>query len=335
MSVADSVLTETPDADVLRAMYSHMVRARTLDERIWLLNRQGRAPFWVSGMGHEAIQVACAVNLRPGHDWVVPYYRDLALVLALGMTPKDHLLSALAKSSDPNSGGRQMPAHYGCRRLNIVSTGSVVATQVLHAAGVALALKIKGSHAVCVVCLGEGATSQGDFHEGLNFAAVHQVPMICVVENNGYAISVPWQKQMRCPDVAARAAGYGMPSAIVDGGDAIACLAAAREAIDRARGGGGPTLVEAKVHRLTSHSSDDDERRYRHADAIAETKRQDCVPRFRLALEGAEILRPGDVERIAAEMLAEVDRDLVDAEDAPDPDPGTVRDHVYGGGSWQ
>ena len=116
------------DADTLRAMYRHMLRSRMLDERIWLLNRQGLARFWVSGMGQEAIQVALGMHVRPGHDWVAPYYRDLALTLVLGMTPRDQLFAALAKADDPNTGGRQMPAHFGCRRLQIITTGSVVAT---------------------------------------------------------------------------------------------------------------------------------------------------------------------------------------------------------------
>src|SRR6202163_2963591 len=127
------------DAETLRTMFRHMLRSRLLDERMWVLNRQGRAPFWISGMGHEAVQVAFGMNLRPSYDWVAPYYRDLALTLVLGMTPRDHLLSVLAKADDPNSGGRQMPAHYGCSQWRIMTTGSSVATQVLHACGIALA----------------------------------------------------------------------------------------------------------------------------------------------------------------------------------------------------
>ena len=135
MALAKSDVEERAglDADTLRKMYRHMVRSRVLDERMWLLNRQGRAPFWISGMGHEAIQVAMALNMRSQHDWLAPYYRDLGLVLALGMSPKDHLLSVLGKADDPNSGARQMPAHYGDSRFNIISTGSSVSTQVLHA----------------------------------------------------------------------------------------------------------------------------------------------------------------------------------------------------------
>jgi 2-oxoisovalerate dehydrogenase E1 component alpha subunit len=311
-------------------MYRHMMRSRVLDERIWLLNRQGRSPFWISGMGHEAIQVALGLNMRAGRDWLAPYYRDLALTLVLGMSPRDHLMAALGKAADPNSGSRQMPAHFGFRPANIISTGSAVATQLLHAAGVGLAIKMRGEDAVVLTAVGEGSTSEGDFHEALNFAAVHKLPFICLVENNGYAISVPWQKQMPTEDVADRGAAYGIPGIKVDGGDAVASYRVAREAVERARRGEGPTLIEAKVQRLTSHSSDDDEKRYRSDEEIAETRRNDCLVRFRLLLEESQILKPGDAEEIRAEMVREVDRDQEEAEAAAEPDPATVFDHVYG-----
>jgi len=317
------------DAETLRTMFRHMLRSRLLDERMWVLNRQGRAPFWISGMGHEAVQVAFGMNLRPGYDWVAPYYRDLALTLVLGMTPKDHLLSVLAKADDPNSGGRQMPAHYGCHRLNIISTGSPVGTQLLHAAGVALASRMRGEDAVTFTSIGEGGSSEGDFHEALNFAAIHRLAVLFVVENNGYAISVPWEKQMPTPDVADRAKAYGIPGVVVDGGDAMACYRVAREATERARNGEGPTLVEAKVLRLTSHSSDDDQRRYRDLEMLEAEKLQDGVPRFRAQLEELGVLNPGDVEEMRAELVRELDADLEEADAAPLPDPSTVMRHVY------
>jgi 2-oxoisovalerate dehydrogenase E1 component alpha subunit len=322
--------TISGNADTLRTMFRHVLRARVLDERMWVLNRQGRAPFWISCQGHEVIQVAMAMALRPGHDWAAPYYRDLALTLVLGMTPRDHLLSVLGKAADPNSGARQMPAHFGCRRLNIVTGGSPVATQVLHAAGVALASRMRGEDAVCVTSLGEGSTSEGDFHEGLNFAATHKLAMICVVQNNGFAISVPWQKQMPTPDVADRARAYGMPGIVVDGGDAIACYEAAVEAVRRARAGEGPTLIEAKVQRLTSHSSDDDEKRYRTAEDLAETKKGDCVLRLRTMLEEQGVLKAGEADGFRDEAMKEIDAALEEAEQAPLPEPETALLHVYG-----
>jgi hypothetical protein len=222
------------DAGTLRAMYRHMLRARLLDERIWVLNRQGVVRFWVSGMGQEAIQVALGMHVRPGIDWVAPYYRDLALSLVLGMTPRDQLLAALAKADDPNTGGRQMPAHFSSRRLNIISSGSVVATQLIHAAGIALASRIRGEDAVTVVTTGEGATSEGDFHEALNFAAIHHLAVVFVVQDNGLAISVPTSRQMPTPDVADRAAGYGIPGVVVDGTDPVASYQRCGEAVNMA-----------------------------------------------------------------------------------------------------
>ena len=321
------------DAEVLRTMYRHMLRARLLDERMWVLNRQGRAPFWISGMGHEAVQVAMGMHLRPGIDWVVPYYRDLALTLVLGMTPLDHLLSALGRADDPNAGGRQMPAHFGCRRLNIVSTGSSVATQLLHAAGVALASKIRGEDAVTVTAVGEGATSEGDFHEALNFAATRRLPVVFLVENNGYAISVPVDRQMPTPDVADRAAGYGIPGVVVDGADPVSCYLRCGEAVTRAQRGEGPTLIEAKVQRLTSHSSDDDQRRYRTAASLEAERLRDCVLVFARSLEDQGVLPADLAQRIRAELQAELDAATLDAESAPEPAPETALLHVVADGA--
>ena len=330
LAKTDAVNRENLDADTLRSMYRHMLRSRVLDERMWVLNRQGRAPFWISGMGHEAIQVAVGMNMEPDRDWLAPYYRDLALTLVLGMTPRDHLLSVLAKAEDPNSGGRQMPAHYGSRAHNIISTGSPVTTQLLHATGIALAMRMRGENTLCVTAIGEGSTSAGDFHEALNFAATHKLAVVFVVENNGYAISVPLEKQMPTPNVADRALAYGIPGVSVDGNDAIACFRAAATAVQRARAGEGPTLLEAKVHRLTSHSSDDDQRRYRTAEDIEAERRQDCLPRFRAMLEDLGVLDGGDSDRLRAELVAEVDEATEYAEQAAGPDADTAMLHVYG-----
>ena len=320
------------DAETLRALYRHMLRSRLLDERLWALNRQGRAPFWISGMGHEAVQVAFGMNLRPGYDWAAPYYRDLGLTLVLGMTPKDHLLSALARADDPNSGGRQMPAHYGCHRLNIITTGSPVGTQLLHAAGAALAARMRGEDSVAFTSMGEGGSSEGDFHEALNFAAIHKLAVVFVVENNGFAISVPWDKQMPTPDVADRAQAYGIPGVVVDGEDPMACFRVARDTIARARSGEGPVLVEAKVLRLTSHSSDDDQRRYRSAEVLEAEKLRDCLSRFRVTLEELGVLSAGDADEMRAELVLELDRATDEAEAAALPEPESALRHVLADG---
>ena len=190
-------------------MYRRILLARTLDLKIWGLNRMGKAPFVVSGQGHEGAQVGSAWALRPGHDIVLPYYRDTGVLLTLGMTAEEVLLAVFARAADPSSGGRQMPNHWGCARLNVITGSSPIATQLPHAAGLAYAAKIRGEDRVVVSYFGEGATSKGDFHEALNFAGIHQLPCVFVCENNGYAISVPLTKESAVDDVADRAHSYG------------------------------------------------------------------------------------------------------------------------------
>ncbi len=331
MAVTESAPAEAAglNQDQLRSMYRDMVLGRLLDERILVLNRQGRAPFAISGQGHEAAQVGVGYALRRGHDWLVPYYRDLTLVLVMGMEPKDHLLAALGKAADPNSGARQMPGHYGSRAHNIVTTGSPVATQILHAVGIAQSFRYRREDKVVVVSVGEGGTSEGDWHEGLNWAAIHRLPVVFLVENNAYAISVPQSRQMAVAHVADRAPGYGMPGAVVDGGDALAMYRAASEAVDRARGGGGPTLLEAVCVRLQSHSSDDDQRRYRSPEDLADMHAHDPVLRFRTELEATSVLGDGDAEAIREDCQRLIDAAQAEAEAAPVPDPATASLHVY------
>jgi 2-oxoisovalerate dehydrogenase E1 component alpha subunit len=306
-----------------------MVLARSIDRRMWVLNRQGKAPFVISGQGHEATQVGVAATLRPGHDWVVPYYRDLALCVGVGMTAREFMLSLFARREDPHSGGRQMPSHFGLKHRRIVTTSSTVATQVIHAAGIAYASKARGLDEVTVTCLGEGSTSKGDWHEGLNFAAVHRLPFICVVQDNDYAISVPRRLQMGVDGVALRAGGYGMAGATVDGGDLLAVYEAMVAAVERARSGEGPTLIDAKVARFTSHSSDDDQRRYRPAEELEGMLRRDPIERFRNYLLDEQILSDDADDRIQQECTAEVDEAVQFAEQAEAPVPEDALRHVY------
>ena len=331
MAVSESVPALASDLtqDQLRSMYRDMVLGRLLDERILVLNRQGRAPFAISGQGHEAAQVGVGYALRRGHDWLVPYYRDLTLVMVMGMEPRDHLMASLGRAQDPNSGARQMPGHYGSRAHNIVTTGSPVATQILHAVGVATAFKYRGEDKVVVTSVGEGGTSEGDWHEGLNWAAVHRLPVIFLVENNSYAISVPQSLQMAVAHVADRGPGYGMPSATVDGGDCLAVYAAAREAVDRARQGEGPTLLEAVCMRLQSHSSDDDQRRYRSPDDLAQMRDHDPLERFRRHLEGIGALSEGDADTVRKDCQRVIEAAQAEADAASPPDPATALRHVY------
>jgi 2-oxoisovalerate dehydrogenase E1 component alpha subunit len=316
------------DAQLLE-MYRLVALARAVDERMWILNRAGRVPFVISGQGHEGAQVGITYALRRGFDWLVPYYRSIAACLTFGMTPREIMLAQYAKANDPSSGGRQMPGHYGHRDRNILSTSSPVATQILHAAGIALAAKLRRTGQVAVTFMGEGASNQGDVHEGLNFVGIHRLPMILVVENNGYAISVPATKECAVEDVAVRAAGYNIPGVVVDGADVIACYRAAREAVERARRGEGATFIEAKVTRLTSHSSDDQQTKYRSEEELAAARARDPLPRFRAQLMEAGLLTAEADEALQREIRAIVDDATEYAEAQPDPDPATATWWVY------
>ncbi len=315
--------------DDLRAMYRRVALARAIDERMWILNRAGRVPFVISGQGHEGAQVGIVSNLRPGFDWLVPFYRSVAGVLTFGMSPREIMLAQYAKAPDPSSGGRQMPGHYGGAAYNILSTSSPVATQVLHAVGIALAAKTRGTGQVVVTALGEGASNQGDFHEGMNFAGIHKLPVITVIENNGWAISVPAAKQAPIVDLADRAAGYGMPGVVVDGADVLGCWRVGHEAVERARRGEGPTIIEAKVTRLTGHSSDDQQTKYRTSEELERERLRDPLPCFREQLLEAAVLDAGQVERMAAEIGAEVNDATDWAEQQPDPTVESATWYVY------
>ena len=330
-SVPRSDLAESvglTDADLL-GMYRTIAAARAVDERMWILNRAGRIPFVISGQGHEGAQVGIAWPLERKKDWIAPFYRSIGTCLTFGMTAQDILMAQYAKAADPSSGGRQMPGHYGNAENNLVSLSSPVATQILHAVGIALAAKIRKTGQVAMCSMGEGSSNQGDVHEALNFAGIHKLPFIFVVENNGYAISVPSERELALPDVAMRASGYGIPGVIVDGSDVLACYSAAKEAVDRARRGEGSTLIEAKVIRLTAHSSDDQQTKYRSAEELAGMAAKDALPRFRAQLRDAGVLDEATEARIAAEIKAEVDAATDHCEAAADPDPATAMRWVF------
>jgi 2-oxoisovalerate dehydrogenase E1 component alpha subunit len=316
-------------AATLREMFRFMALARALDERMWLLNRAGKAPFVISCQGHEAAQVGAAFALARGKDFTLPYYRGLATVLVMGMTPVEVMLALFARAADPNSGGRQMPAHYSSRKLKIVTQSSPVGTQIAHAAGVGLAEKIRGGDAVVWTSFGEGTTSQGDFHEGINLAAVHHLPVVFQCENNEYAISVPQQQQMAVASVADRGPAYGIPGISVDGTDVLAVYEVTRRAVERARRGDGPTLVEARVVRLTAHSSDDNDRTYRSQRELKSLRHQDPVARFAAYLHEHELLSEAEERAMREAIAVEVDEATAAAEAAPLPDPETLYDHVY------
>lgn len=313
----------------LEQMYYHMLLARRLNERMLAMNRQGRAPFVIAGAGQEAAQVGAAMALKKGTDYLAPYYRDLGMNLVLGMTAREAMLNLLGKRDDPNSHGRQMPSHWGSVERRIVTQSSVVTTQFLHATGIALAAKMRDDPIVVLTCCGDGSTSRGDFHEALNFASIHKLPVIFYVENNGYAISERNDKEMAVEHVADRARAYNMANAVVDGMDGIAVYQTVRPAVDQARRGGGPFLIEAKCYRLWPHSSDDDDSRYRPKAELEEWTKKDPVVVFRQRVETDGIFPKEDLDEIEQRVDEEV-RDAAQwALMQPDPEAEDALGFVY------
>ncbi|WP_163537722.1 thiamine pyrophosphate-dependent dehydrogenase E1 component subunit alpha [Gracilibacillus sp. YIM 98692] len=325
-----STLNFDKDQETLLSMYKEILLARRIDERMWLLNRAGTIPFVVSCQGQEVQQVAASFALNKEEDYVLPYYRDIGVVLHFGMTTRELFLQAFAKAEDPNSGGRQMPSHFGKKASRIVTGSSPVTTQVPHAVGFALSAKMEQKSFATFVTMGEGSANQGDFHEGLNFAAVHKLPVIFMVENNQYAISVPLSKQVACEKLSDRANGYGMPGITVDGNDPFAVYEAVKEARERALKGEGPTLIEAVSYRLTPHSSDDDDSGYRTKEEVDAAKEKDGLYTFYNQLKEKNILT-AEIESEIEEMIKkEINEATEYAENAAYADASTITEHVYG-----
>jgi 2-oxoisovalerate dehydrogenase E1 component alpha subunit len=314
--------------DDAKGMYRAMLLTRMLGERMMQLNRMGRAAFVGVADGHEAAEVGSAWVIKRGHDWVHPYYRDVGVALVLGQTAKDQFLGVFAKATDPNSGGRQIVNQFSSPEANIVTGSVCIATQFPQAAGIALAIKIRKEDRVVFTYGGDGSTSPGDFHEAVNFAAIHKLPVVFIIENNLFAISTPTSKQMSVPNVADRAAGYGIPGLIADGTDVFDVYAKTKEAADRARRGEGPSIVEAKCYRYQPHSSDDDDSRYRSKDLLREWQAKDPVDKGRDYLLSQGVPQPA-LDAMRAEIAAEIERSIDEAEAAPDPRAEDLLQHVY------
>ena len=329
LSTKDRGIGGVLDESSLLEMYRQMVLCRTLDERVWLLNRQGKAAIVASAQGHEAAQIGSVWALRPGEDQFYIYYRDLAVLLTAGMTPTEILLGFLAKAGEPMSGARQFPTHGAYPKHGIVNLSNVVGTNLPQAVGAALASKMLGEDAVTIVYFGDGAASTGDAHEAMNFAAIHKLPVIFFCENNRYAISVPLSKQMAVDSVASRAEGYGMPGLTVDGCDIAVVYEATSEVARRAREGLGPTLIEANVERYLPHTSDDDDRRYRAAEEIEEARKRDPVRILKEQLSKMGVLSPEKDAEFQEAAKREVNEATDSAEEAAYPGTEGFYDHVY------
>ena len=327
--MATTTRTDTANREEYLRLHRWMCMAKALDDRMHILVKQGRAPFVGSSRGHEGIQVASTAALG-ADDWLVPHYRGLANSIVRGLTMKEWMLAVFAKAADPLSGGRNIPGGcYSYRALKIAPVSQVVASWIPKAAGIAYAAKLRGDGSVTLCTFGDGATSQGDFHEGVNFAAVHRLPVVFVCENNSYAISVPIRLQTANPDIADRAVGYGIRGVTVDGTDVPASYAACREAVDRARRGEGPTLIDAKVWRMNSHTSEDNHLKYRTKEEIADASEHDPITRFVSLL----VERRWTSVEDAAKLQQECDREASDAADwaeqQPDPLAEDALKHVF------
>jgi len=300
-----------PDAETLQRAYRGLVEGRRINDQAYALVRQGRLAVYPSSHGQEACQVAASMVLGD-HDWLFPTYRDSVAVISRGVRPADAMV--LLKG-DWHSG-------YDPAEHRVAPQSTPLATQLLHAVGFAQAAKHRGEDTVVLALCGDGSTSEGDFHEALNFAAVFHVPVVFFVQNNEFAISVPLSRQTAAPSLAHKAIGYGMPGQRVDGNDVAALLAVLGEAVDRARSGGGPSLVEAHTYRMQAHTNADDDTRYRDRDEVKAWADRDPLSRMQIFLRAQGLLDDAAQQSIAdgAEVIAAALRDALNADSDLDPE---------------
>jgi len=309
-----------------------MFLARQIDKKTMNLLKQGKTFFHIAGSGHEAIQIAAGMQLNPQNDWIFPYYRDLGVVLAAGIKSYDIFLQCFAKADDPSSGGRQLPCHYGAKGLNIPSQSSPTGTQYLQAVGAALASQHQGIKNVTYVSSGEGTTSQGEFHEAVNWASREKLPVIFVVENNKYAISVHVSKQSggEGHSIAEMMKGYAsLKRMLIDGTDFVESYLAFQEAIEYASNGNGPVLIEADVVRLLSHSSSDDQKKYREHDELEDEAKRDPIDKMILLLKENNFADDAEIQTIKDEVIEEIEKSVAEAVKAKDPLPETCEKFLF------
>lgn len=310
-------------------MFWIMLLSRRLDERAWVLHRQGKIAFHISGIGQEAAQVGAVYAIEKGKDWLVPYYRDLSMLIAMGMSPTEFVMSLMGKAQEPTSGARQMPSHFSLRRANVVSHSAPVATQSPHASGIGLGIKLDGKDEVVLTTIGEGSTSQGEWYEAVNFAAVHVLPVVFLVENNQYAISVPQDKQMAVKSAADKACGLGLRGIEVDGTQMFEVYDAVLEAVEIARKGEGPSVIEAKMYRLTPHSSDDDDRSYRPREEVEQYKKQDPIIVMKNQFLEQGLITEEQYQELEEKAKHAVDEAVEQAINAPYPKGEAAATPVY------
>src|SRR5437667_1195780 len=325
---------ETPPIprEVLLRLYREMVRLRTLDERMMTLQRQGRVGFYGACTGQEAATLASAIALEAS-DWIFPALREGGAMLLRGFPLVPYLCQIFGNSGDETK-GRQMPSHMASKSVNQVSGSSCIGTQLPQAVGAAMAAKVRGDRTVIAAYMGDGATSEGDFHVAMNFAGVFKAPVVFICQNNHWAISVPTSKQTASESIAIKAQAYGFPGVKVDGNDALAVHAAVKEAVDRARSGGGPTLVECETYRIGAHSSSDDPTRYRDEREVERWKQRDPIDLLRGRLQSWGMWSAREEDELRAKLLEEVNAAIAEAEKKPEPPRESLFDDVYSNAPW-
>jgi pyruvate dehydrogenase E1 component alpha subunit len=317
----------TLNDDLLVRIYREMKRLRALDERMLTIQRQGRIGFYGEAKGQEATPIATGFALEP-EDWVFPALREGAVMLVRGFPLDQYVAQCFGNACDVLK-GRQMPSHYSGRRVNQVAWSSCIGPQIPHAVGAAWAMKLQNKPSVTVGFMGDGATSQSDFHAAMNIAAVHKLPTVLICQNNHWAISVPSAKQTAAPTFASKSVAYGMPGIRVDGNDVLAVLRVVTDAVARARSGQGPTFIECVTYRMGAHSSSDDPTRYRSNEEVEQWGKKDPVERLRRAMVRRGVLDDSRDREIFEQVDAEVKKAISAVENAPAPERETLFDDVY------
>ena len=318
--------------DELLNVLKIMLRARTLDNKAMNLLRQGKTFFHIAGSGHEAVQLAIGLSLDSKKDWLFPYYRDLATVLTAGITPMEVLLGTFGKANDPASGGRQLPVHWGSKNINLPSQSSPTGTQFLQAVGTAMASVKRGERNISYVSSGEGTTSQGEFHEAVNWASREKLPVLFVIQNNKYAISVHVSNQSGGKDssIAEMMEGFhNLFRARIDGTDFFQSYEKIQDAVEYIKSGKGPALIEAEVVRLESHSSSDDQKKYRDKKELEEDLKKCPIEKFANVLMAKGLLDDKEYADLKLKIVDEINSAADEASSNPDPKPEDAQKYVF------
>lgn len=320
------------DRSLVLRLYEHMSLVRVLDDRLVTLQRQGRIGFHIGSLGEEAAILGSAAALRP-EDWIFPCYREFGAALWRGMQLGRYVDNMFGNARDAAK-GRQMPDHYTCRAAKFGSISSPIGTQITQAVGFAWAAKLRKDPLATLVYFGEGATSSNEFHNGMNFAGVFRAPTVFLCRNNGWAISVPVERQTASESFAAKGVAYGVPGVRCDGNDLFAVYKVTRDAVERAARGGGPTLIEAMTYRLSGHSTSDDPKAYRKDDVVEIWKKRDPLLRLRRHLEHVGAWSDAKQSELEARVDAQIKAAVADAEKAPPPPLESMFDDVYAELPW-